>query len=257
MAGLLKLIATGAVVMATVVAVALDLILGLSGGIRFQGGGLDWVARFTETTNYYGVAFDGIQGHMEATNGWWEVHHSTLAVEFWIFSDGDNSVDQPLLSAMIPGEGSGWGVFISDSGTKLEFRVVDEYLTVGSLATNSMSLFNSTWHHVLAQYQTNGMTLWLDGAFAGSATYPNSATNSETLLVNRNDEVACIIREIRISNALIKTNSFTPTWVLGTNAATIGYWPMTTTNQAAALDATSTSDLIFVWSPNWVVVTPP
>jgi hypothetical protein len=116
-----------------------------------------------------------------------------------------------------------------------------------------------SWRHVAFSYEASGARAYVDGALVASAvTSGDPADEPSTAYIGgiyRDGKYEGLVNtwvaEVRISSVARYTASFKPLPTLGTDASTLGYWPLSEGTGTVANDGSGHGVTGTIKGPTW------
>ena len=153
-----------------------------------------------------------------------EIEERDLTIELWLRAGSDGA----LVGIGEPSDNDGVLLELNEGRPVFTVRLGDGR----SLSLSGPPIDDSTWHHVAAQrFARTGLALFVDGQLVDAIWEPLDRTSVDGLLLlwigseGTLDAASAELDELRISTAARYVRSFSPPRVLGTDAATEGYYP--------------------------------
>lgn len=198
----------------------------------------------------YALQFDGGNYVSVAQDDAFET--APFTIEYWIKSDGESS-----------DFGRNFGVQgqWNDNGWRMEAN--EQYPVFGGseVMTRPSSLNDGNWHHVAMTLDESGnCVVWHDGQNVGSASSISFTSSDEPVWIGAVpwfggiSGSTVIMDEVRFSNVVRYTSSFTPATSFTVDSDTVAYWKFNEGSGSTLADETSNHDGTLEGSPEptWV-----
>jgi len=177
------------------------------------------------------LSVDGTSGYLEAPNSTsLNITGSAITLEAWVKMPTTNTGNYQSILDKAPWSNTegGYDLCITDQG-KARIDVYYGAYYVGLIGNTVLSA--NAWHHVAGVYNGSQLQIYVDGNLDGSYNTSVSITpTSYSLMIGRvhnlyNQQLFHgLIDEIRVSNAVLYTGSFTPLANLRAASSTVALW---------------------------------
>ncbi len=165
------------------------------------------------------LQFDGSQNYVSVP-GSVDLTPSTCTIEFWVKTPDPSSNDAGIVCTWLS-DATGFLIYTAASNATVFFGIAGLSVLCGSIA-------DGLWHHIAVTCDGTTLVGFNDGVQTDTAAGVIPATTTE-LSIGRHTGAHTLngtIDEVRFSNIVRYSTTFTPQRTLGWDANTVAYWNM-------------------------------
>ena len=208
------------------------------------------------------LQFDGANGYVTVTNAS-DLNSFPFTATAWFRTSNTNNVVQGIVSRYADVSGNGWTLIVQNNHLRGFYYRNNSFSDVAIDATSTAAVADGAWHHAALTVNTNGGTLFLDGAVAGQSSWVGAigdTTSTQPLQVGRyynyTQRFQGDIDEVTVWNRALaqsEVQSFMNLPRAGNEAGLVACWHLNEGTGTNTADATTNGHTgVLVSNPVWV-----